>query len=85
MSLLPEDDKRLITKGWERVDTGQPIKTHYQFYSFSKMKWLQCNQWSPNIVSYSGLYRKPKSILAWIIVGFFMFKLSFAKKPILKK
>ncbi len=68
MSLLPELDKKLITKGWARVDTGQPIKRHYQWYSLCDSKWIQCSKYSPTYVKYESLYRCPTSIISWIKV-----------------
>ncbi len=69
MSLVPELDKQLITKGWQRVPTGFPVKRYYQWYSFKSRKWIQCRKDSPGIVKYESLYRYPVSIWAWIHVG----------------
>ncbi len=68
MSLLPYLDEKLITKGWARVATGQPVKGHYQFYSLLDSQWCQCGKYSPKIVKYESLYRKPISLLAWVNV-----------------
>ncbi len=73
MSLLPELDKKLITKGWARVETEQPVKLYYQWYSFIYGKWIQCRSSSPDTVKYQSLYRRPVSILAWINVGWELF------------
>ncbi len=65
MSLLPYLDEKLITKGWTRVPTGQPVKGCYQFYSLLESKWIQCGKYSPKTVKYEQTYRKPTSLLAW--------------------
>ena len=85
MSLLPDVDEELITNGWQRVQTGELIKSHYQFFSFGEKQWIQCSKYSPKQVAYSSLYRRPIAFWPWIQVYWGMFKFLFEKKPILKK
>lgn len=89
MSILPTWDKELITKGWQRVETGEKTKRTDQYFSIYHRKWKQCNPYSLSIVLYEGLYRRPIAFIPWVnvitrLTWQFLY-MPFTKKPRLNK